>query len=124
MAKWVLHTETKGTGAHMVPLESASRRSGVSEPIFVPRKPQPREEEVPKPRPARRFRVVDVMTREALAEGSAREAVDVLKDVRSIVDVNVFVWQEEQERWRMLTFAEQRVVWELARQPLSVAPRR
>jgi hypothetical protein len=63
------------------------------------------------------------MTREALAEGAAREAVDVLKDVRSIVDVNVFVWQEDQERWRMLTFAQQRAMWELARrQSLSVAP--
>lgn len=55
------------------------------------------------------------MTREAIADGaSGREAIDVLKDVRSIVDVTVFVWQEQQDRWRMLTFAEQRAMWELA----------
>jgi hypothetical protein len=115
MGKWVLHTETKGTGAQMVPLETVTKRSPAAEPIFVPRKPQPREEEAPKPRAARRFRVVDVMTRQALADGAtAREAIDVLKDVRSIVDVDVYVWQEERDRWRMLTFAEQRAMWELA----------
>jgi hypothetical protein len=115
MGKWVLHTETKGTGAQMVPLESVTKRSPVAEPIFVPRKPPPREEEVPELRPARRFRVVDVMSREALADdASAREAMDALKDVRSIVDVNVYVWQEARDRWRMLTFAEQRAMWELA----------
>ncbi len=125
MGEWVLHTETKGTGAQMVPLERATKRPSVSEPVFVPRKPRPREQEAPKPTPARRFRVVDVMTRETLAEGVAREVVDVLKDVRSIVDVNVYVWQQEQERWRMLTFAQQRAMWELARrQPLSAAAQR
>jgi hypothetical protein len=100
----------------MVPLESVTKRSSAAEPIFVPRKPQPREQETPEPRPPRRFRVVDVMTRQALADGaSAREAVDVLEDVRSSVDVNVSVWSEEKERWRMLTLAEQRAMWELAR---------
>jgi len=117
MGKWVLHTETKGTGAQVVPLESITKRSPLVEPISVPRKPQPREREAPQPRPPRRFRVVDVMTRDALAnDASTREAIDALKDIRSIVDVNVFVWQDEQERWRLLTFAEQRAMWELARQ--------
>jgi hypothetical protein len=59
---WVLHTETKGTGATVVPLERATERSA-PEPLSVPRKPKPREPEPPKPRGPVRFRVVDVMTR-------------------------------------------------------------
>jgi hypothetical protein len=125
MAKtWVLHTETKGTGAQVVPLESVTKRSSVQEPIFVPREPAAREPEAIKPRPARRFRVVDVMTRQALADDvGAREAVESLRDVRSIVDVNVFVWEEGHERWRMLTFSERHALWELAgHSPGFVAP--
>ncbi len=118
MAKtWVLHTETKGTGAQVVPLESVTKRSSAVEPVLVPRKHAPQPEPVtPNPRPARRFRVVDLMTRETLADdASTREAVDVLKDVRSTVDVNVYVWQEDDERWRLLTFGEQGALWDLSR---------
>jgi hypothetical protein len=112
---WVLHTATKGTGATMVPLESVTKRSSIVEPVVVPRKPRPRPETAPEPRPPRRFTVVNVMTRQALVDGaSAREAVDALKNVRSIVDVTVYVWQEERDRWRMLTFAERHAMWELA----------
>jgi hypothetical protein len=53
------------------------------------------------------------MTREALAEdASAREAVSALDDVRSIVDVNIFVWQPKSEKWRLLTLDEKRRLWE------------
>ena len=64
---WVLDTETKGTGAEMVPLD---------------------------------------------------KALKVLNGVRSIVDVNVFVWQPKAQRWRLLTLDERRALWdrrELAR---------
>jgi hypothetical protein len=82
--------------------------------VFVPRKPAPRPPEAPEPKPQRRFRVVDVMTREVLvADGSARETVDALEQVRSIVDVDLYVWQPTQEHWRMLTFGERRAMWEL-----------
>ena len=112
---WVLHTETKGTGATMVPLESVTKRSSAAEPPVVPRKPRPRPEQPPQARAPRRFRVRDVMTRQTLVDDvSARRAIDVLKDVRSIIDVNVYVWQEERDRWRMLTFPERRAMWELA----------
>jgi hypothetical protein len=113
---WVLHTETKGTGAQMVPLESVEKRASHVEPVFVPRKPaRPDEPEPPKPRAPRMFKVVDLMTRQELADGVvAQEALDVLSDARSIVDVNVYVWQEERERWRPLTFAERRVMWDQA----------
>ena len=117
MAKtWILHTETKGTGANVVPLERATKRSSPPEPVRVPRKPRPRPPEEPAPRPPRRFRVVDVMTRQALVDdGDATEMVAALKDVRSIVDVNIYVWQDERERWRLLTYPEQRAMLDLAR---------
>ncbi len=115
---WVLHTETKGTGATMVPLERTTTRSA-PEPVSVPRKPKPREPAPPKPRAPRRFRVVEVMTRQALVDdASAARTVEALRDVRSIVDVSVYVWQGERERWRLLTFAEQRALFDaVATQP-------
>ena len=117
--RWILHTETKGTGAQMVPLESVEKRSSAIEPVFVPRKPDtPVQPPAPEPRQPRRFKVVDLMTRQELADDVlAREALDVLRDARSIVDVNVYVWQEDRERWRPLTFAERRVMWDQAHAP-------
>jgi hypothetical protein len=115
MGTWVLHTETKGTGATMVPLESVTKRASAPEPIVVPRKPRPRPEAAPEPKLPRRFRVVDVMSNEPLVDdGTAREVMDALEGVRSIVDVNLYVWQEERDRWRMLTFPERHAMWELA----------
>jgi hypothetical protein len=115
---WVLDTETKGTGAEMVPLDKVLKKPAPrSEPIFVPPEPLPREPKPPEPRPPLRFRIVDVMSRAALAEdASAREAVSALADVRSIVDVNVYVWQPKSEKWRLLTLDEKRRLWE--RRPL------
>ncbi len=99
----------------MVPLARVLKRpTAEAEPVFVPRKPRPRLPEAPKPREPRRFRVVDVMTREVLAdEASARETVDTLAGFRSIVDLNVYVWQPERERWRMLTLSESSELWQL-----------
>ena len=113
---WVLHTETKGTGATMVPLERVTnKRPAEPEPLVVPRKPRPPKHKDPEPRAPRRFRVVDVMSTEPLVDDvGAQEAIDALKGVRSIVDVNVYVWQQERDRWRMLTFPERHAMWELA----------
>jgi hypothetical protein len=99
----------------MVPLERVlTKRSVPTEPVFVPRKPRPRPPEPPKPREPRKFRVVDVMSRQVLADGAhARETVEVLKRFRSVVDVEVFVWQPEREGWRLLTLAERDAVWKL-----------
>lgn len=100
----------------MVPLDQAAKRASPVEPVFVGRKPvAPREPEAPTPAPRapHRFRIVDVQTRQALADGaSAREAVDVLAGVRSLLDVNVYTWDEDHARWRLLTVAEQRAMWE------------
>ena len=111
---WVLDTDTKGTGAEMVPLDKVQQKpAATSEPFFVPPKPTPREPKPAEPRAPRRFKVVDVTTRAVLADGSgARETLEALRGVRSIVDVNVSVWEPVTERWRLLTLAEQRVLWD------------
>jgi hypothetical protein len=111
---WVLDTETKGTGAQMVPLEQVlAKPKAPAKPLVAPgtrRAPAPAE---PEPRVARRFRIVDVMTREVLADDvGGREALAALADVASPVDVHVYVWAPKAERWRLLTLAEKRAVWE------------
>jgi hypothetical protein len=119
MAKtWVLKTETKGTGATMVPLESTTNQASTPAPLHVPPKPkpQPREPEPPEPRAPRRFRVVDVMTRETLVDDApAAVAIEALKNVRSTVDVTISVWDDGRERWRPLTLSEQRAMFAFTR---------
>lgn len=114
---WILHTETKGTGAQMVPLESVTNHGSSTAPVFVPREtPEPEKQAEPQPPTPRRFKVVDVMTRQPIVDGvGAREAIDTLEGVRSLIDVNVYVWQDERDSWRLLSFPEQRAMWELAR---------
>ena len=52
------------------------------------------------------------MSRAVLAEQvGARETLRVLSDVRSLVDVHVFVWEPKADRWRLLTLDEQRLLW-------------
>jgi hypothetical protein len=110
---WVLDTETKGTGANMVPLDRVTRKPGPEvTPVRVLPKPKPRTPKAPSPQQPRRFKVVDVVTREVLAEDAdVRATVKLLEDVRSIVDVTIWVWQPETGRWRMLTLEEARSLW-------------
>jgi hypothetical protein len=108
---WVLDTETKGTGANMVPLDSVLRKGSDTVPGFHFPKLKPPEPSA-EPQAPRRFKVVDVQTREVLAEDAdARTTIGVLEPVRSIVDVSVSVWQPERERWRMLSMDELRALW-------------
>ena len=114
MAKiWVLDTETKGTGAQVVPLEQVQRRrQRAPEPVVVPPKRRPRAPKPPAPRVPRRFRVVDVMAQEVLADDAdARATLDALERVEHVVDVKVFVWEPRSERWRLLTLGEQQALW-------------
>ncbi len=65
------------------------------------------------------------MTREVLADDAdTRTTVKLLEDVRSIVDVTIWVWQPEAERWRMLTLEEARSLWQYrgAVRDVEVAP--
>ncbi|HTU88128.1 MAG TPA: hypothetical protein VMF57_21285 [Solirubrobacteraceae bacterium] len=111
---WILDTETKGTGANMVPLDRVLRKPGSDAvPGFSFPKLKRLEPAEPEPREPRRFKVVDVQTREVLVQDAdARTTIGVLEPVRSIVDVNVWVWQPERERWRMLSLDELRALWE------------
>jgi len=116
MAKvWILDTETKGTGANVVPLEKAGAKPAPEPaPLFVPPPRRPRPAPEPEPREPLRFKVVDVMTERVVAEGTGvRETVDSLEGVRSVVDVLVYVWEPEPARWRLLTLGEQRDLWGL-----------
>jgi hypothetical protein len=111
---WVLDTETKGTGAQMVPLEQVERAPAAEpEPLWVPPRPRPREPQRPQPRAPRRFRVIDVATREVLADGAGtRDTLAVLGGVRSGFDVTIYVWEPRIDGWRLLTMAEQRALWQ------------
>ncbi len=116
MAKiWVLDTETKGTGANMVPLEKVLKKPTPAEQRML-RIPRPKadapEPESPEPREPYRFRIVDIMTRQVLAEDAdARAAVSTLEDVRSVVDVAIDVWDPEAGDWRRLTLSESKTLW-------------
>jgi hypothetical protein len=110
---WVLDHETKGTGAEMVPLEKKvdPARTGGAPLVVQQKEKRPKE---PEPRGPRRFKVVDVMTRRVLAEGAdARTTVELLRGVRSFVDVSIYVWEEKAEKWQQLTQREARMLWDL-----------
>ena len=115
MAKvWVLDTETKGTGAEMVPLEKVQKQPGAPT-RHRRRSPAPaRQKAVPEPVRPSSFKIVDVMTRQPLIEGaSARETIDRLRDVRSLMDVAIHAWDERAGRWQRLSRGEERALWRL-----------
>jgi hypothetical protein len=99
---WVLDTETKGTGAEMVPLERLEERkrlTGARERVRVIARddPGPQTEpaaELEEPPAPRRFKVVSVLSRQVLADDvGLAEALAALRGVGSIVDANVYVWE-------------------------------
>jgi len=119
---WVLDTATKGTGAEMVPLDRLERErqrrpEGPRERIRVlsPPDPDAPAETSPEPeerRVARRFRIVDVRSRQVLADDvGLASALATLRGVGSVVDVNVHVWDSEEQDWRPLTLAERKTLW-------------
>ena len=116
MAKkiWVLDTETKGTGANVVPLESTLRKpAGTAEPFYVPPKRTPRPPEPPAPRLPRAFKIVDVTSGEVLAEDvDTRAAIGVLEGLGSVVDVRIYQWDDTTERWILLTLGEHKSLWD------------
>ncbi len=114
---WVLDTETKGTGAHIAPLKDAANQRGSGEELnlvrFTPPAPAAQPPEEPEPRRPRRFKLIDVMGNRVLAEDVvAAEAIAALEQMRSVLDVRIYVWEEEpQERWRLMTLAETKALW-------------
>jgi hypothetical protein len=109
---WVLDTETKGTGAEVVPLDG--RKAVEGRGVVVVKPPEPKPEKVPEPKLPRKFKVVDVLTRRALADGAdLRTTVDLLEGIRSIVDVSIQVWEPKAQRWQQLTQREARMLWDM-----------
>lgn len=116
MAKvWVLDSETKGTGAQMVPLEKVLRQPA-SEPERRRARPVPKprpKQQAQEPAPPRRFRVIDALSREVLAEdANAPETLEVLRGVSQPVDVSIYVWEHGPQDWRLLTNRERKLLWE------------
>jgi hypothetical protein len=115
MAKtWVLDTETKGTGAHMVPLEkvlAGPRTERALATVTLARPPRPAGEPERAAGPLT-FKVLDIRSGELLGEDlDARATVELLEGVGSIVDVRIYVWTRKAARWRLLTLDEQRALW-------------
>lgn len=111
---WRLDTETKGTGAHIAPLEKAPEdRGGERELATVTLERPPRRLAPPEPAGPLRFKVLDIRSAQVLAEGiDARETVRLLESVGSVVDVRIYVWMARAARWRLLTLDEQRALWQ------------
>jgi hypothetical protein len=112
---WVLDTETKGTGAEMVPLEKVLRRPA-PEPERRRARPVPmpeRRERAAEPAPPRRFRVIDSLSREVLADDAdAAATIQLLRGVQRPVDVSIYVWEPQAEDWRLLTRRERSLLWD------------
>ena len=112
---WVLDTETKGTGAHIAPLRhgAPARERELSLTRFRPPAPAPAEPSGPAPAPApRRFRVVDVLAGVTIADDvHVADALLALRRLRKPIDARVYVWEEQQGRWRLLGLDETRALW-------------
>ena len=93
----------------------ASRRGSAPERHAAP---DPREEVTP--REPSRFKVVSALSGQVLAEdATAREAVDVIAGLRSLVDARVYV--HEPGGWRPLTMREQKLLREFRDRVVATA---
>jgi hypothetical protein len=108
-----LDTETKGTGAHVVPLEKAQEKPRERDLATFAFKRPPAAAKAPPAAAPLRFKVTDVLSARVLAEGvDARGAVDSLKQLRSVLDARIYVWVPKAARWRLLTLEEQKALWQ------------
>ena len=109
----MLDTDTKGTGARMVPLEDTLAKPSEHPPPVIRRQPAPEPEpKRPEPKRPRRFRVTDVLSGRVLAHHvDARATLDLLAGTRSIVDVTIDVWDSKAGRWRRLSHGEKTTLW-------------
>jgi hypothetical protein len=110
---WILDTETKGTGAHIAPLEPKPARAERELATVTFERP-PRPVRAPEPPAPRTFKVVDVMSARVLAEGAdTRETLELLAGMRSALDARMYTWVPSLKRWRLLTLDERRALWEM-----------
>jgi hypothetical protein len=112
---WVLDTETKGTGAQMVPLEKVLKQPAPARERRRARPvPQPaRKDSGAEPAPPRRFRVIDALSRELLADDAGAAAtIELLRGIERPVDVSLYVWEPKADKWRLLTRRERALLWD------------
>jgi hypothetical protein len=119
---WVLDTETKGTGAQMVPLESTLKQPQPKEHFL----PATARRHKPAPEPVERAHGASGSPTSSAARRSATTSTHeprsrLLAEQRSSVDVNVSVWEPGEDRWRLLTLAEKQLLWERRRVRLTAA---
>jgi hypothetical protein len=114
---WVLDTETKGTGAEMVPLEKTLERGRIERDLALVELDRPaRRPEEPEQLAPLMFKVVDVMGARVLGEDiDTREAVELLGGISSPLDTRIYVRAGEAGRWRLLTFDERKLLWRFRR---------
>jgi hypothetical protein len=120
MAKtWILDSETKGTGAHIAPLDDAAAKPRGERDLSLvrfKRAPAPTQEPT-SPEPLR-LKVVDVMSAHVLGEDiDVREAVGLLEGMHSVLDVRIFVRVPKTGRWRLLGLDEQKALWRFRGRP-------
>ncbi len=114
MAKtWILDTETKGTGAHVVPFENALASAVEQQDLAtVTLERPPRVRAVEEPAGSLKFKVLDIRSSSVLGEDvDMRAAVELLEPMGSVIDARIYVWMPKARRWRLLTLAEQKALW-------------
>lgn len=113
---WVLETETKGTGARVVPLEKARQRLSPERALSTfTFKGEPPASTQPAPAAITplRFRVTDVLSgRELATDIDVRATVALLERMASVLDARVYVWMADSARWRLLTLDEHKLLWQ------------
>ena len=124
---WVLDTDTKGTGAEMVPLDTLlerKRSASEADPEKARRrKPRTRRQDdvrrdshedsraAEASRARREFRLVNALSGQLIGERvDLRGACEVLAAARSVADVRVYVRERPDAPWRALTLREQRAL--------------
>jgi hypothetical protein len=114
--KWVLDTETKGTGAHIAPLEAERERERERDLDLVTFERPPRPAAAPAPREPLRLKVIDVLGARVLGEDiDVREAVRLLEGMRSSLDARVYARDRQTGRWRLLSLEQVKALWHFRR---------
>jgi hypothetical protein len=110
--KWVLDTETKGTGAHIAPLHGERAHERERDLDLVTFERPARAAAEPAAREPLKLKVVDVLGARVLGEDvDLREAVRLLEGMRSALDARVYVRERDSGRWRLLGLDEVRALW-------------
>jgi hypothetical protein len=114
--KWVLDSETKGTGAHIAPLAPERARERERDLELVTLERPARQTPEPAPREPLKLKVVDVLGARVLGEDiDLRETVRLLQGMRSALDARIYARERDTGRWRLLGLDEVKALWRFRR---------